>query len=120
MPENMAFLHYPESWKMSIDTVKEWLDRKKDFVLLDVREEFERELAKIEPSQFIPINQLKERIGEIPKNKPIVVYCHHGMRSLRAVDVLRANGRMQSFSMNGGIDEWSQRIDPLHVKRYVK
>lgn len=120
MPENPAFLHYPESWKLSLETVKEWLDRKKDFVLLDVRENFERELAKIEPSQFIPLGELKARVTELPKNKPIVVYCHHGMRSLRAVDVLRANGFSQSFSMVGGIDEWSQRVDPLHVKRYVK
>lgn len=120
MPEPVAALNYPDSWKWSIQTVKEWLERKKDFVLLDVREEFEREVAKIEPSIFIPLGQLKERLKELSKNKVVVVYCHHGMRSLRAVEVLRANGFSQSFSMNGGIDEWARTVDPINVKRYVK
>ncbi len=120
MPESIVQLNYPDAWKLSAATVKEWLDRKKDFVLLDVREPFEREMAKIEPSTLIPVRELKTRMKEIKKGKIVVAYCHHGVRSLRAVELLRANGRPQSFSLIGGIDEWATSIDPLNMKRYVK
>lgn len=120
MPESIVQLNYPDAWKLPCAIVKEWLDRKKDFILLDVREPFEREMAKIEPSVLIPMGELKARMKEIKEGKIIVAYCHHGVRSLRAVELLRANGYPQSFSLIGGIDEWAMSVDPLNVKRYVK
>jgi adenylyltransferase/sulfurtransferase len=93
-----------------------------DFVLLDVRREDERAIAKIEPSVFIPLSELERRADELEddeggRDRKIVIYCHHGRRSLRAAAALRAMGFRNAVSMWGGIEEWAVSVDPK-VKRY--
>ncbi len=89
------------------------------FLLLDCREPHEYETAAIEGSCLIPMGELGARIDELDPHKEglIIVHCHHGMRSLQVTHALRNHGIPQVQSMAGGIDQWSQEIDP-NVPRY--
>lgn len=89
------------------------------FVLLDCREEDEHAMASIEGAVLIPMSQWMARISELSQynGKQLVVHCHHGGRSLRVAHWLRQNGFPTAQSMAGGIDAWSQQIDP-NVPRY--
>ena len=84
--------------------------------LLDVREEWEHQVARLENATLIPLGQLVERVGELDPHAPMVVYCHHGARSLQAVVWLRQQGFAKAQNLAGGIDRWSQAIDPLVVR----
>ncbi len=90
-----------------------------DFLLLDVREEDEYGVAKIDGSLLIPMSQLRQRVGELEEHRSrlIVVHCHHGGRSMQVTEALRASGFTRVQNMAGGIDEWSEQIDP-GVPRY--
>jgi rhodanese-related sulfurtransferase len=88
-----------------------------DAVLLDVREPDEREVAHIEPSIHIPMNEVPARLAELPKDKRVIVYCHHGGRSLMVASYLEGQGYQNLGNLDGGIDAWSRRIDPS-VPRY--
>ena len=79
--------------------------------ILDVREDWEREICALEPAISIPLNQLPANLEKLPKDNALVVLCHHGMRSLRAAAWLRANGFDNVVNLAGGIDAWAQRID---------
>jgi rhodanese-related sulfurtransferase len=97
----------------------EWIKGNKPFTLLDVRQPVENETAALPNSQLIPLDELVMRVGEIEQapGVPLVVYCHHGVRSLHAGSWLAANGFDPVYSLSGGIDAWSQMIDP-GVPRY--
>ena len=82
-----------------------------DLAILDVREEWERDICALEPAIAIPLNLLPENVEKLPKDNALVVLCHHGMRSLRAANWLRANGFDNVVNLAGGIDAWAQRID---------
>jgi len=84
--------------------------------LLDVREVWEHEIARIEGARLIPLGELPERAGELDPEKPIVVYCHLGVRSFQAVVWLRHQGFSLAQNLAGGIDCWSQVIDPMVVR----
>ena len=86
-------------------------------VLLDVREPYERELAVISPSLHIPMNEVSQRIDELPKDQELVVYCHAGTRSLMVASFLEHRGFRSVGNLTGGIDAWSQTVDP-HIPRY--
>lgn len=85
--------------------------------LLDVREADEWETCKLAGATLIPLGQLTERSSEVPQNRPVVVYCHHGGRSARAVQWLRQNGYSQAVNLAGGIEAWAIHIDP-QMPRY--
>jgi rhodanese-related sulfurtransferase len=87
--------------------------------LLDVRQEWEHETAALPDSQLIPLNELPHRAAEVrpPEGSLLVVYCHHGVRSLSAAAYLERLGNSNVASLSGGIDAWSQLIDPT-VPRY--
>lgn len=99
--------------------VKARLDRGENFLLLDCRERDEHATAHISPAELVPMSELAARVGELEayRNKDIVVHCHHGGRSLRVTHWLREQGFARVQSMAGGIDAWSQEIDP-QVPRY--
>lgn len=84
---------------------------------LDVRENSELQICHLQPDGFIPLGELEERWTEIPGDREVVAYCHHGMRSLAAAKFLRARGVMKARSLKGGIEQWSREIDPT-VPRY--
>jgi rhodanese-related sulfurtransferase len=85
--------------------------------LLDVRELDEREAARIEPSLHIPMNEVPARKAEIPRDRPLVVYCHSGTRSMMVAGYLEGQGFTGVSNLTGGIDAWSLRVDPT-VPRY--
>lgn len=94
--------------------VKMKIDRKEDFLLLDVREQMEYDIAKIEGSVLIPLGELPHRLDELDqyKEKEIVVHCKLGGRSAQAVEILKQNGFKHLHNMHGGINLWSIEVDP--------
>jgi rhodanese-related sulfurtransferase len=88
-------------------------------LLLDCRMPDEHATARIAGSALIPMQELPERLAEIEawREKPIIVHCHHGMRSLRVTKWLRDQGFALAQSMQGGIDAWSTDVDSS-VPRY--
>lgn len=80
-------------------------------LLLDVREPYEHEICHIGGSTLIPLGQLRERMNELDTSRPIVVYCHHGDRSARAVKLLRMAG-YKATNLTGGIEAWREQVDP--------
>jgi molybdopterin/thiamine biosynthesis adenylyltransferase/rhodanese-related sulfurtransferase len=88
-----------------------------DLVLLDVREPFEDAIARIPGAKLIPLGGLPKRVAELDRSKEIVIYCHHGIRSRRALEFLRAQGFERLRNLTGGIEAWSAEVDP-RVARY--
>jgi len=105
--------------EISVEELKARLDSREDVLLLDVREPGEYEIARIPGAVLIPLGQLSRRLGEIEKYRarPILVHCKSGTRSCDAVGILLANGFASAFSVAGGIDAWSERVD-RSVPRY--
>ena len=85
---------------------------KDSIVLLDVRESWEVELCAIEGSLYIPLGQLPDRVGDLPRDRTMVVICHHGMRSAHATAWLRRAGFDHAVNLSGGIDAWARCVDP--------
>jgi rhodanese-related sulfurtransferase len=85
--------------------------------LLDVREPHEIVTAGIPWATAIPMMEVPARIGELPRDKPIVVMCHHGGRSERVTGFLTANGYEKAVNLEGGIDAWASSVDTT-VPRY--
>ncbi len=85
--------------------------------VVDVREPWEAGVAKIEGARLIPLSVFVAEAKELPRDKPILVHCHHGSRSMQATQWLRRNGYDKVANVAGGIDAWSQAIDPS-VPRY--
>ncbi len=98
------------------DLRREWTD-KPELVVLDVREPREHEIARIAGARLLPIGQLPGRLHELEGHAEIVTYCHHGVRSMRALEILKAAGFGKVRSLKGGIDAWSVDVDPA-VPRY--
>ena len=99
-------------FQICVEETKRKLDAKK-ILLIDVRDPYEHKLARIDGSILMPIKKLPvnlDRIKKLAKDKEIVAYCHHGIRSQFAAEFLRKNG-VNARSMAGGIDEWSKEID---------
>lgn len=86
-------------------------------VLIDVREPFEVATASIAGAEHIPMRQIPEHVGSLPKDKHLLIHCHHGGRSMRVTQYLRAQGYEAATNVAGGIDAWSLEIDPS-VPRY--
>ena len=82
--------------------------------LIDCREREELEICQIAGNEWFPLSTLADTLYGLTSDteRGIVVYCHHGMRSQRAAMVLRSRGVENSFSMAGGIEAWTDQIDP--------
>jgi rhodanese-related sulfurtransferase len=94
--------------------VKAKLDAEDEFLLLDCREQDEYETVRLAAATLVPMSEIQERVGELElhQQKEIVVYCHHGARSLQVTIWLKQQGFANVRSMSGGIDEWAQIIEP--------
>lgn len=84
--------------------------------LIDVREEGEFAICAIAGSTLIPMSALPQRLQEIPHDRPVALYCHHGTRSMMAGQWMARNG-YDALSLAGGIDQWAVEIDPS-MSRY--
>jgi rhodanese-related sulfurtransferase len=89
------------------------LQRKSNVYLLDVRTPAEFWQARLRGAKLIPIDQLAVRIEEIPKNRPIIVYCAVGSRSAQVVHYLTRKGYPEVYNMSGGIYSWAARGYPV-------
>jgi len=102
------------STQIPADELKSRLDAGRPVHIVDVRDPWERAIASLDDDQHIPLGELPERLDEIqaPDGALVVVYCHHGVRSLAAAEFLKQQGMKGIVSLAGGIDAWSQRVDP--------
>jgi adenylyltransferase/sulfurtransferase len=97
--------------------VKQRLESGESLLLVDVREPWEHQTAHIEGARLIPLREIPAHVGDIQEAGAVVLFCHHGMRSLDAANWLRSQGVAGARSMSGGIDRWSAEID-ASVPRY--
>jgi rhodanese-related sulfurtransferase len=86
--------------------------------IVDVRDPDEWKICQIPGAVFIPLDQLALRAeAELEPAQPIVVYCHHGIRSSRAQHLLQSRGFQHVYNLTGGIEDWAREIDPA-MRRY--
>jgi adenylyltransferase/sulfurtransferase len=102
---------------ISVQELKRKLDAREPIQLIDVREPFENDIARIDNAQLIPLGELPARLNELDHESCLVVHCHTGMRSAQATQLLRGAGFRNVFNLEGGIDRWSDEIDPT-VQKY--
>ena len=81
-------------------------------VLLDVREPWEFERARIEGAQLVPMREVPARLEEIEQGRPVVAICHHGGRSMQVALFLEKSGDDNVLNLVGGVDAWSRTVDP--------
>ena len=88
-----------------------------EVVFLDVREDSELAICRIDGALHIPMGEIPERHEALPKDAALVIFCHHGMRSMSVVQFLAAKGFENAINMAGGIHAWAIELDP-HMRRY--
>lgn len=110
---------FREDWEVTPRQVKALLDAGEDFLLIDCRTPQEHAAARIDGADLVPLNEVPARLPDLEAHadRKVVALCHHGSRSLRLTAFLREQGFEDVKSMAGGIDLWSQDIDPT-VPRY--
>lgn len=102
---------------MSVEELHAWQTEGRDFLLLDVHEDGEVAYANIAGHTHIAMNLIPLRHNELPDDQPIVVYCHHGMRSMQVALFLEHAGFSDLYNLTGGIEAWSLGVD-ASVPRY--
>ena len=105
--------------EISVQDLKKKLDAKEEFLLLDVREPFEFQIAKIPGGKLMPLGDIETKLKEFEsfKDEEIVAYCHRGPRSRRALEILHSKGFKNLKNVAGGIDAWAIQVD-TSVSRY--
>lgn len=107
MPET----HFP--LEISVTEARDRLAAKPQAtVLLDVREASELAICQVTGAQHIPMGQIPASLDQLPRDRDILVMCHHGGRSLRVTYFLRQNSFERVCNVAGGIDAWAEAIDP--------
>lgn len=99
------------------DTLAAWRAEGFAHALIDVREPWETEICRIDGSLDVPMGEFADALGRIPNDRPVVVLCHHGMRSMQVVGWLRGQGWNNATNLRGGIDLWAARVYP-GMRRY--
>lgn len=101
-----------DRWEIDPCDLRALLDLREEapFLLIDCREADEHEAWKIGGDVLMPLSNFPSEVATHLEDEslPIVVYCHHGMRSLQAVQYLRDRGHAETYSLSGGIDAWSK------------
>ena len=102
---------------ITVQELKQKIDRGEKVVLIDVREPWEYNIAKIEGAQLIPLGTLAAEYKKLDPSAEIVMHCHMGMRSMDATQFLLQQGFKNVKNLTGGINAWSLQVDPS-VPRY--
>jgi rhodanese-related sulfurtransferase len=102
--------------QVSVEAAARMMGAGEPVQLVDCREGWEVEICVLPGAQRIPLGEIVERAGELDPAVPVLVYCHHGVRSINGAILLERLG-FRTMSLRGGIDAWSDRIDPS-VPRY--
>ncbi len=103
--------------EITVADLKRMLDAREEFDLVDVRETFEYQIARIPGARLIPLGTIESKLSELDPKRKIVVHCKAGGRSKKACETLLAKGYANVVNVAGGIDQWSKVIDPS-VPRY--
>ena len=97
--------------QIDVEELARWQQEHAPHTVVDVREPWEVEICRIAGSIDVPLGELPERLDEVPRDRPVIMLCHHGVRSLKATLWLRNQGLDQAINLAGGIDAWARRID---------
>src|SRR4051812_9665217 len=105
--------------EIQVDELARKMDAGEAVYLVDVRQPWENEYCRLPGTVLIPLPELQARVEEVqpPEGALVVVYCHHGIRSMSGAAVLNSAGIENAVSLAGGIEAWSRIIDPK-VPRY--
>ena len=98
--------------EINVQELKEMIDSKSNFILLDVRSDNEVLVSKINSSIHIPMHEIPNRLNEIDKDKLVIVQCKLGQRSAKVCEFLIENIYKNVKNLIGGIKAWSKEIDP--------
>ncbi|MBI3318532.1 MAG: molybdopterin-synthase adenylyltransferase MoeB [Candidatus Omnitrophica bacterium] len=101
-----------EEWEITAGELAQLLQKNKGLKLIDVRETNEYDICHIPGAKLIPTSEFVHRIGELDSADEMVLYCHKGIRSRNALDLLKAAGFRKIKSLRGGVDAWADEIDP--------
>ncbi len=104
------------SFEITVKELRTKHDDEADFVLLDVREPEEVALVQLPNSVHIPMGDIASRLHELDPESEIVVYCHHGVRSLQVAHFLHQHDFEHAVSLAGGIDVWATEIEPDMIR----
>jgi rhodanese-related sulfurtransferase len=96
---------------LSVQDLAQAREAGRPHAVLDVREFGEVEICALPDSMHIPMGRVPEHLDYLPRDRPVFVLCHHGVRSFAVVDYLRRNGLDNVFNLEGGIDAWAREID---------
>lgn len=96
------------AYRISTKDLMALIDKGEDIVLLDIRDEFEHKLGRIENSIHIPMQQIAEQLNQIPTDKAVIVYSQMGIKGNKVVKFLKNNGFRNCSNLIGGIDSWQQ------------
>jgi rhodanese-related sulfurtransferase len=108
----------PTPFEITVLEIKRRLDAGEVLNLIDVREPEEYLVCRINGASLIPMRQIPQQLESLEDSAaPLILFCHHGVRSLNVVAWLREQGLADCQSMAGGIDAWSREVDPA-VPRY--
>jgi len=100
-----------EGSEITVSDLARDLKENRDLDLVDVRETREWEICRIPGARLIPLSELPERLAELDGHREIVTQCHKGVRSMRALEILRAAGFSKVRSLRGGIEAWAAEVD---------
>jgi molybdopterin/thiamine biosynthesis adenylyltransferase/rhodanese-related sulfurtransferase len=104
--------------EVSVTEARQLLDsRPTSTTLIDVREPWETQICRVEGAELIPMRQIPEQAPTLPKDRHLLIMCHHGARSLQVTQYLRANGFDSVSNIAGGIAAWAEDVDPT-LARY--
>ena len=103
--------------QISPQELKVRMDRRQAPALLDVREDWETKLCRLENAMHIPIEEIEVRVDELTPHEELVVYCHQGVRSAAVAEYLRQRGFTNVKNLAGGLEAWARTVDPS-MRRY--
>src|SRR3989440_1883648 len=103
--------------EMSPHALKRRMDAREPLELIEVRTPADYDIAGTNGAKLIPLGEIGERLSELQRERPIIVHCHSGKRSAQAVGMLQQHGFTKVYNLEGGIDAWSDQIDP-NVPKY--
>jgi adenylyltransferase/sulfurtransferase len=116
--EEMPVIESVADVQLTVEDLKSKIDKNDDMLLVDVREPHEWEICHIEGAKLVPLSRFASEINQLNSAQEIILHCHKGIRSLKALQFLHQAGFRKLKNLQGGIDAWASRIDP-DMPRYA-
>jgi adenylyltransferase/sulfurtransferase len=105
---------YESKFKSTISAIhlKDMMDNRESFILLDVRQPEEYEICHIEGSLLVPLEEIEEHLGDFCTDRTYVIHCKEGVRSMEAIGIMKKKGFQVTLNLDGGILSWAKMIEP--------